>query len=118
MNASRAISETDAALMALAERLAAKAGRAVPRRIARLSGGRNNQVYRLDTDDGESLVIKRYFQDPRDSRDRLGAAWSTSSLTPGRAAFDPCSSRFACDAHEQAGLYPASCRDTSLAPPS
>jgi len=104
VNASRAINETDATLLTLAQRLAVEAGRAVPRRVTRLSGGRNNQVYRLDTDDGEPLVIKRYFRDARDSRDRLGAEWSfiTHAWSRGiRSVPEP----LACDAHEQAGLY-------------
>lgn len=46
-----------------------------PRALSRLSGGNNNQVYRIDTDIGPPLVLKRYFRDPRDTRDRLGAEW-------------------------------------------
>jgi hypothetical protein len=104
VNASRAISETDAALMALAERLTAEAGRGMLRGVTRLTGGRNNQVYRLDTDAGEPLVLKRYFRDARDARDRLGAEWNfiTHAWSRGiRAVPEP----LACDAHEQAGLY-------------
>lgn len=59
----------------LVRRLTAKTGRAMPSRVTRLAGGRNNQVYRLDSDDGP-LVLKCYFNDARDHRDRLGAEWS------------------------------------------
>ena len=68
--------EPDAALLALARRLTAEAGRDDARALSRLAGGRNNQVYRLDTESGVPLVLKRYFSDPRDTRDRLGAEWN------------------------------------------
>ena len=95
--------ETDATLKAIAQRLTAQAGRALPLRLTRLPGGRNNRVYRLDTDEGEPLVIKRYFQDPRDSRDRLGAEWSfiTHAWSRGlRSVPEP----LACDPAEQAAF--------------
>ena len=98
------INETDATLKAIAQRLTAQAGRALPLRLTRLPGGRNNQVYRLDPDEGEPLVIKRYFHDPRDSRDRLGAEWSfiTHAWSRGlRSVPEP----LACDPAEQAALY-------------
>jgi len=91
-------------LNALAQRLTVKAGWAVPRRLTRLPGGRNNQVYRLDTDDGEPLVMKRYFRDSRDSRDRLGAEWNfiTHAWSRGlRSVPEP----RACDPADQAALY-------------
>ncbi|WP_407155612.1 aminoglycoside phosphotransferase family protein [Bradyrhizobium sp. STM 3557] len=103
MHASEAVPERDAALLALAQRLTVEAGRGAPRALIRLAGGRNNQVYRLDTDDGP-LVLKRYFRDARDSRDRLGAEWSfvTHAWSRGiRAVPEP----LACDRAEQAGLY-------------
>jgi hypothetical protein len=98
------INETDATLKAITQRLTAQAGRTLPRRLTRLTGGRNNQVYRLDTDEGEPLVIKRYFHDPRDSRDRLGAEWNfiTHAWSRGlRSVPEP----LACDPAEQAALY-------------
>jgi phosphotransferase family enzyme len=104
VDASKAINETDATLNALVQRLTVKAGRAVPRRLTRLPGGRNNQVYRLDTDEGEPLVMKRYFRDPRDSRDRLGAEWNfiTHAWSRGlRSVPEP----LACDPAEQAAVY-------------
>jgi hypothetical protein len=98
-----AITDTDTALLALAQRLTAQAGRGAVQTLTRLAGGRNNQVYRLDTDNGP-LVLKRYFKDARDPRDRLGAEWSFVShawsrsirVVPEPLARDPA---------EQAGLY-------------
>jgi hypothetical protein len=66
----------DASLLALSRSLAASAGLAQPRSLSRLAGGRNNQVYRVDTDAAPPLILKLYFTDPRDKRDRLGAEWS------------------------------------------
>ncbi|WP_315763358.1 MULTISPECIES: aminoglycoside phosphotransferase family protein [unclassified Bradyrhizobium] len=103
MTAPEAGNETDAALAALAQRLTAEAGRASPRALTRLAGGRNNQVYRLDTDDGP-LVLKRYFTDARDSRDRLGAEWSFISHAWSRG-IRVVPEPLACAPTEQAGLY-------------
>ncbi len=38
--------------------------------LTRIGGGRNSQVYRIDLGNGHAVVLKRYFQTPRDSRDR------------------------------------------------
>ncbi|MGJ4945726.1 aminoglycoside phosphotransferase family protein [Bradyrhizobium sp. HKCCYLS1011] len=103
MNASEAVPETDATLIALAQRLTAAANKAAPRALTRLAGGRNNQVYRLDTDGGP-LVLKRYFTDARDSRDRLGAEWSFVSHAWSRG-IRVVPEPLACDRAEQAGLY-------------
>ena len=103
MNAPETAPESDGALLALAQRLTARASRSAPRTLIRLAGGRNNQVYRIDTDHGP-LVLKRYFRDARDSRDRLGAEWSfvSHAWSQGiRAVPEP----LACDRAEQAGLY-------------
>jgi Phosphotransferase enzyme family len=99
-----AIAEDDAPLLALAGRLTAQAGHTGAKALTRLAGGRNNQVYRLETEGGPPLVLKRYFSDPRDTRDRLGAEWSfiTHAWSRGiRVVPEP----LACDATEQAGLY-------------
>ena len=74
MSTSEALAEDG--LLALAARLTNRAGLGRVRALGRLEGGRNNQVYRVDTDAGESLVLKRYFHDPRDGRDRLAAEWN------------------------------------------
>ena len=66
---------TEASLLALANRLAASAGRGPARAMSRLAGGKNNQVYRVETAAGAPLVLKCYFSDPRDPRDRLRAEW-------------------------------------------
>jgi Phosphotransferase enzyme family len=71
----------DGHLLALAGQLTASAGRGRAQALTRLSGGKNNQVYRVDTDAGEALVLKHYFSDPRDPRDRLAAEWDFLQLT-------------------------------------
>jgi phosphotransferase family enzyme len=67
-------------LLALADRLADQAGCGSARNLSRLTGGKNNQVYRVDTEGGVPLVLKRYFSDPRDGRDRLAAEWNFLEL--------------------------------------
>nr|WP_249145830.1 phosphotransferase [Bradyrhizobium diazoefficiens] len=62
-------------MLALADRLAESAGRGPARAVLRLAGGKNNQVYRIETGAGTPLVLKCYFNDPRDPRDRLRAEW-------------------------------------------
>jgi Phosphotransferase enzyme family len=73
------VSGTDASidpeLLAFARQLASVAGRAVPIALTRLAGGKNNQVFRADMGQSEPLVLKRYFSDKRDTRDRLAAEW-------------------------------------------
>jgi len=66
----------DHGLLALAARLTDRAGLGRVRSLARLEGGKNNQVFRVETDAGELVVLKRYFHDPRDGRDRLTAEWN------------------------------------------
>ena len=66
---------TDPALHAVAGRLASMAGRGPVAFLSRLAGGKNNQVYRAEMEQGDPLVLKRYFSDPRDPRDRLAAEW-------------------------------------------
>ena len=39
--------------------------------LERLQGGRNNRIYRINTED-RPLILKSYFEDPDDSRDRCG----------------------------------------------
>ncbi|MBV9565684.1 MAG: aminoglycoside phosphotransferase family protein [Bradyrhizobium sp.] len=90
--------------IALANRLAKRAGRGHARALSPLSGGRNNQVYRVDMLAGAPLVLKRYFSDPRDGRDRLGAEWSFLRHTWSRgirAVPEP----LACDPAAHAALY-------------
>ena len=104
MNAPEGLVDTDGALLALASRLAGNAGHGGVKALARLAGGRNNQVYRVELDNGSPLVLKRYFTDPRDPRDRLGAEWSflQHAWSRGiRVVPEP----LACDVALQTGLY-------------
>jgi hypothetical protein len=90
--------------MALARRLTERAARGRVRSLTRLAGGRNNRVYRLETDHGPSLVLKLYFSDIRDTRNRLGAEWSfiTHAWSRGiRTLPEP----LARDAAKHAGLF-------------
>lgn len=65
----------DHGLLALAARLTDRAGLGPARSLTQLAGGKNNQVFRVDTT-ADPLVLKRYFSDPRDGRDRLAAEWT------------------------------------------
>jgi hypothetical protein len=65
----------DEGLLDLANRLVDAAGHGRVRSVARLAGGNNNQIYRVDLDADAPLVLKRYFSDPRDGRDRLATEW-------------------------------------------
>ena len=90
--------------LALAHQLTEQAGFGRARALSRLTGGKNNQVYRVDTEAGVPLVLKRYFSDPRDGRDRLSAEWNflQRAWQDGvRAIPQP----FARDADAQAALY-------------
>jgi hypothetical protein len=91
-------------LLALAHQLTEQAGFGRARALSRLAGGKNNQVYRVDTEGGVPLVLKRYFSDPRDGRDRLSAEWNFLERTwrdGVRAVPQP----LAKDAGAQAALY-------------
>ncbi len=95
---------TGESLLALTRDLAARAGMGQPRALSRLAGGKNNQVYRVDTEAKSPLVLKRYFSDPRDQRDRLAAEWNflTAAWSRGiRCVPEP----LACDATAHAALY-------------
>jgi Phosphotransferase enzyme family len=63
--------EVHATALQLAARLTAQAGLPMPQTATRLSGGKNNRVFRV----GDTAVLKIYHWDPRDSRDRLRAEW-------------------------------------------
>lgn len=66
----------EAALLAIATRLAQEGARGRCSSLAPLGGGRNNRVYRVETECGEPLVLKSYFRDARDPRDRRAAEWA------------------------------------------
>jgi hypothetical protein len=90
--------------VALAASLADRAGAGRVRSLSRLAGGRNNQVYRVDTDTGVPLVLKCYFSDPRDARDRLAAEW-TFLQRAWRDGVRAIPQPLASDADEDAALY-------------
>ena len=62
-------------LFDLTATLSRQAGRAPPLHLTPLAGGKNNRVFRVSLADGGALVLKSYFYDPLDPRDRLGAEW-------------------------------------------
>ena len=100
----RAEPQTDESLLRLASQLTERVGKGRARALSRLAGGKNNQVYRVETEAGTPLVLKRYFTDPRDPRDRLGAEWDflKHAWSQGiRAVPEP----LARDATSHAGLY-------------
>jgi hypothetical protein len=84
----------------LACRLAVQAGLPPPRTITRLSGGKNNRVFRV----GESSVLKLYHWDPRDPRDRLRAEWRFLDYAWARGVRN-IPQPLAKDAAAHAGLY-------------
>jgi len=95
---------SDTALLALASRLADRAGRGRAHVLTRLAGGNNNQVYRIETEAGEALVLKHYFSDPRDPRDRLAAEWDFLQRAWARGVRSV-PEPLAFDAAARAGLY-------------
>jgi hypothetical protein len=104
VHAPEGVVDTDGALLALASRLAQSAGHGSAKALGRLAGGRNNQVYRVELDNGSTVVLKRYFTDPRDPRDRLGAEWNFLQHAWSRG-IDVVPEPLACDMSLQAGLY-------------
>ena len=64
--------------------IAAELAGARPIAVKSLAGGRNNQVYKVEFDDRPPLILKAYFTDDRDQRDRLGAEWAFLSLAESR----------------------------------
>ena len=54
----------------IAERLLESAGWPEAIQVQEFAGGRNNRVFRVETQNGQCL-LKLYFRDPSDSRDRL-----------------------------------------------
>ena len=95
---------TSDTLAALACALVQRAGLGGVCALAPLAGGKNNQVYRVDTEAGRAVVLKRYFTDPRDKRDRLGAEWNFLALAWSRGIRDV-PEPLACDAAGHAALH-------------
>ncbi|MGE3866186.1 MAG: phosphotransferase, partial [Hyphomonadaceae bacterium] len=88
----------------LAGKLAAQAGLPAPAALARVEGGKNNRVFRLDFADGRRAAFKLYHADPRDPRDRLGAEWAFLSYAWARGV-RACPEPLAQDLAAHAGLY-------------
>lgn len=63
-------------LLEPATALSRSAGHAPVARLIPMAGGKNNRVFEAELADGKRLVLKSYFHDPRDPRDRLGAEWA------------------------------------------
>jgi hypothetical protein len=63
-------------VLAAASRLACAAG--LPRALAceRIEGGRNNRVYKVTLESGDAVLLKSYYADERDPRDRLEHEWA------------------------------------------
>jgi Phosphotransferase enzyme family len=69
-----------------------------------MDGGRNNLVDKLTFADHEPLVLKRYFHDKRDTRDRLGAEYAFLELAWERGV-ENVPKPLACDQTAHTGLY-------------
>jgi hypothetical protein len=65
-----------AAVAAAASLLRRTDARVQPVSAERLSGGKNNRVFKVNLEDGGAVILKSYFHDARDTRDRLGAEWA------------------------------------------
>jgi phosphotransferase family enzyme len=72
-------------------------------RMSDLPGGGNNKVYRIDTE-VKSALLKVYFRDPADPRDRLAAEFSFSTFA-WNAGIRAIPQPLAQDAAEGMGLY-------------
>lgn len=88
----------------LAGPLCRNVGLAEPKTLERLAGGKNNRVYRLVTARSERVILKSYFSDPRDTRDRLGAEWSFLTFVWGKGLRNV-PQPLACDRANHLGLY-------------
>jgi len=62
--------------LTVADALAERAGFGPVQGLEPLAGGRNNRVFRLNFASAPPAVLKIYFRDLRDKRDRLSAEWS------------------------------------------
>ena len=117
VSAPDAITADDAALLALADRLTAQAGRG---RAAHADAARrrpNNQVYRVDTEGGAAAGAETLFQRSARHAATGSAPNGISSTTPGRAASAPCPSRWPAMPTRRPG-FTASCRAASSPHPN
>jgi thiamine kinase-like enzyme len=87
----------------IAERLLKSAGWPEVMQIQEFPGGRNNRVFRVETRKGECL-LKLYFRDPSDSRDRLGHEYGFLEACRG-VGIDALPNPLAKDSENGAALY-------------
>lgn len=87
----------------IAERLLKSAGWPGVMQIQEFPGGRNNRVFRVETRKGECL-LKLYFRDPSDSRDRLGHEYGFLEACRG-VGIDALPNPLAKDSENGAALY-------------
>jgi len=69
-----------------------------------IAGGGNNKLYRVDTQAGETLVVKHYFRQLSDNRDRLGAEFDSLDFL-WRNGVRQISCPRACDREKGIGIY-------------
>lgn len=70
--------------LAVGATFARAAGHPAPVSAEPMEGGRNNRIFRLLLTDGTSAVLKCYYRDARDPRDRLAAEWAFLQFAWGR----------------------------------
>ena len=87
----------------IAERLLKSAGWPEAIQIQEFPGGRNNRVFRVETRKGECL-LKLYFRDPSDLRDRLGHEYVLLEACRG-VGIGALTKPFAKDSENGAALY-------------
>ena len=87
----------------IAERLLKSAGWPEVMQIQEFPGGRNNRVFRVETQKGECL-LKLYFRDPSDPRDRLGHEYGFLEACRG-VGIDALPKPLAKDSENGAALY-------------
>jgi len=72
--------------------------------IEQVSGGRNSQVYRVETSTSQRFALKSYFQHPSDSRDRLRTEFDSLSFLSSRGLTNV-PRPFAYDRKENCAIY-------------
>ena len=87
----------------MVERLLKSAGWPEATKTQEFPGGRNNRVFRVETRQGECL-LKLYFRDPSDSRDRLGHEYGFLEACRG-VGIDALPKPLAKDSENGAALY-------------
>ncbi len=88
---------------AIVARLLCSAGLPGAFQLERLAGGRNNRVYRASTSAGQAL-LKWYFHDAQDERDRLGAEYAFAEFAWAAGVRDV-PQPLACDKQSRLAVY-------------